>query len=506
MFSSARTSVRVRYRAGVCPAALALAVTGSARSRSVAPSFSSNMRFKLKSQRPMPSPMANPRGTNRSPSQHVVQVVRSVEAADGLAHGVDGVGEGQHRVNDLEELRHHLDGEHARGAGNLHDEQNDRDGLPDVPKCVGQREHEVHVHEHCEHPCADEGRRTFALNPEGQIAHAADEPHGQPAHHVEQPASEVGLHGGELRQPLRIDAQLHHGHEDETGHPQGQICEEGGDAAAVVLHGVHQLRVQGHGRGHEGADLLRVGLQILGQILHGGGVLQRGQVGQRLLQVRLHGAQGIGSGGKRGLGRGQRVAELPQNGPCLGERGSKSAQSSFQAAAGFHQGIQAGRDVRQHAVLEGGRCGANSFGGRLRRRVQSARLSFQGVGRGSQVVRGRAQGVRRGSQPLVGGAGFGESLSDGRVGAGRSGLGGEVVDEHLVVGQQPLGRGEGRIGGRFGRCDITAHGAQRALGLCGGARQLQRPVGGVFGKRRSVLVHGAPRLRQQLLRLPDGLQ
>ena len=28
MFSSARTSVRVRYRAGVCPAALALAVTG----------------------------------------------------------------------------------------------------------------------------------------------------------------------------------------------------------------------------------------------------------------------------------------------------------------------------------------------------------------------------------------------------------------------------------------------------------------------------------------------
>ena len=111
-------------------------------------------------------------------------------------------------------------------------------------------------------------------------------------------------------------------------------------------------------------------------------------------------------------------------------------------------------------------------------------------------------------------------MGDGRVGAGRSGLGSEVADEHLVVGQQPLGRGKGRIGGRFGRCDIAAHGAEGALDLRGGARQLQRPVGGVFGpvgilvrervgvfgKRRSVLVHGTPRLREQLLRLPDGLQ
>ena len=97
-------------------------------------------------------------------------------------------------------------------------------------------------------------------------------------------------------------------------------------------------------------------------------------------------------------------------------------------------------------------------------------------------------------------------MGDGRFGAGRSGLGGEVVDEHLVVGQQSLGCGEGRIGGRFGRCDIAAHGAEGALGLGGGARQLQRSVGGVLGKRRPVLVHGAPRLREQLLRLPDGLQ
>ena len=313
---------------------------------------------------PDAQPDGEPQGhEQKSQQQHVVQVIHRVKAADGLAHGVDGIGEGQKRVNDLEKVRHHLDGEHARGAGNLHDEQNDRDGLPDVPKCVGQREHEVHVHEHREQPRADEGRRTFALNPEGQIAHAADEPHGQPAHHVEQPASEVGLHGGELRQPLRIDAQLHHGHEDEAGHPQGQVREEGGNTAAVVLHGIHQLRVQGHGRGHEGADLLRVGLQVFRQVLHGGGILQGGQVGQRLLQVRLHGAQGIGRGGKRGLGRGQRVAELPQNGPRLGERGSKSAQSPFQGAAGFHQGIQAGRDVWQHAVLEGGRGGANSFRG-----------------------------------------------------------------------------------------------------------------------------------------------
>ncbi len=73
----------------------ALAVTGSARSRSVAPSFSSNMRFKLKSQRPMPSPMANPGHEQKSQQQHVVQVIHRVKAADGLAHGVDGIGEGR---------------------------------------------------------------------------------------------------------------------------------------------------------------------------------------------------------------------------------------------------------------------------------------------------------------------------------------------------------------------------------------------------------------------------
>ena len=97
-------------------------------------------------------------------------------------------------------------------------------------------------------------------------------------------------------------------------------------------------------------------------------------------------------------------------------------------------------------------------------------------------------------------------MRDGRISVGRSGLGGEVAHERLVVGQQPLGRGEGRIGGRLGRCDIAAHSAQGALGLRSGARQLQRSVGGVLGKRRSVLVHGAPRLREQFLRLPDGLQ
>ena len=63
------------------------------------------------------------------------------------------------------------------------------------------------------------------------------------------------------------------------------------------------------------------------------------------------------------VSEGQRVAELPQNGPRLGERGSEPAQGPFQGAAGFHQGIQAGRDVWQHAVLEGGRGGANSFRG-----------------------------------------------------------------------------------------------------------------------------------------------
>ncbi len=144
--------------------------------------------------------------------------------------------------------------------------------------------------------------------------------------------------------------------------------------------------------------------------------------------------------------------------PRLGERGGEPAQGLLPMRRRLPPGIQAARDVWQHAVLEGGRCGANSFGGRLRRRVQRARLGFQGVGRGSQVVRGRAQGVGGGSQPLVGGPGFRREL--GRwPGAGRSGLGGEVADERLVVASNPSAVA-GRIEWLPGRCDIAAHGAE----------------------------------------------
>jgi hypothetical protein len=165
-------------------------------------------------------------------------------------------------VDEAEEVGHHLNGEHARGSGNLHDKQDDGHGLADVTEGVGQGEHEVHVHEHGEQARPDEGRRALALDAQHEVASAAHKPHGQAAHHIEQPAPEVGLHGGELRQSLRIHPQLHHGHENEAGHPQRQVREEGRHAAAIVSHGVHKLCVQGHGRRHEAADLGGIGFQI----------------------------------------------------------------------------------------------------------------------------------------------------------------------------------------------------------------------------------------------------
>ena len=64
--------------------------------------------------------------------EQVGDVLAAVEAADGLAHGLDAVREGEQRVDRLEEARGHLDGIQPRRAGYLREHQHDADALADV--------------------------------------------------------------------------------------------------------------------------------------------------------------------------------------------------------------------------------------------------------------------------------------------------------------------------------------------------------------------------------------
>ncbi len=52
-----------------------------------------------------------------------------IEAADGLPQGVDGVGEGEQRINRLEEIGYQFQRVEPGCAGDLHEHQDDAEGF-----------------------------------------------------------------------------------------------------------------------------------------------------------------------------------------------------------------------------------------------------------------------------------------------------------------------------------------------------------------------------------------
>ena len=134
---------------------------------------------------------------------------------------------------------------------------------------VGKRVHDVHVHEHGHHAGQHEQRGVIALDAQDEVAHGDDEPLHQAERHEQQPAPQVGLGDGEGRQALRIHPDAHDGHEDEAGHPEGQVGVEGRHARPVVAHRVDVDGLEADGRGHEAADVLGVEPQELGELVDG---------------------------------------------------------------------------------------------------------------------------------------------------------------------------------------------------------------------------------------------
>ena len=201
--------------------------------------------------------------------EEVVGVVVAVVARDGLAHGVDAVGEGQPRVYGLEEARHHLDGVGAGRAGNLQNDEKDAERLADVLEGDGEGIDDVDVDERLDNAGEDEGLGVEALDAHGEVADAADDRLEGAEQYEEHPAAEVALPRLELSDALVVDLNLVDGHEHEAPDPEGEVGVEGRHARAVVGYGVDGLVVELDWRRHERGDAVRVDAEEARDLLHG---------------------------------------------------------------------------------------------------------------------------------------------------------------------------------------------------------------------------------------------
>ena len=165
----------------------------------------------------------------------VEQVVERIHATDGLAQQVDAIGEGQQRMQPLEEAGHHLDGIHARRTGDLHNDEDDADCLADMLKGGGQRIDDVDVSERNSDAAQHKEQRIDALNANDQVAHRNDNGLERTQDHHQQPAAKVALTRRKATDALAVDLELVDSDEHIAAYPQRQIGVEGRDARAKAL-------------------------------------------------------------------------------------------------------------------------------------------------------------------------------------------------------------------------------------------------------------------------------
>ena len=258
-----------------------------------------------------PQPHAHEQGDQQKYTEgdEVHQVIHAVHAADGLAHRVNAIRKRQQRMQRLEEARHHLNGVHARGTRDLHDHEDDADGLADVLERDRQGVNDVHVHERGEHAGEHEQRRMLALDTEDEVARAHDDRLDKAEQDHEHPTTEVTLVRREATQALVIDLELEDGDEHEAANPQREIGVEGRYAGTVIGNRVDRLRAQRHGSGHEIRHVLRIHVEI-GRCL---GAAEGGEVGRDASERRLQIGQGLIGAGKRLTGLVEHGVELVEH-------------------------------------------------------------------------------------------------------------------------------------------------------------------------------------------------
>ena len=198
--------------------------------------------------------------------KQVEDVRRSIQPRKRLAHGVDAVRERKRRMNELEEVGHHLDGIHARRTRYLHDQQEDAQRLADVAKRLHQRVDEIHIRERAHRAGQHEQHRVAAIDAQ-QDVDAANRLRLQKRQNDEQqPAPEVALPRRCLREAHDLD--LHKRHQNEASYPQGQVGVERGNRRTVVRNGIELGGGHLHGCRDERTRVFDVDAKELREFFH----------------------------------------------------------------------------------------------------------------------------------------------------------------------------------------------------------------------------------------------
>ena len=247
----------------------------------------------------------------------------------------------------LEEAGHHLDGIHARRAGDLHNDEDDADGLTDMLKGSRQRIDDVDVGERDGDAAQHKEQRIDALHANDQVAHRNDDGLERTQNHQQQPAAKVALARRKAANALTIDLEFVDGDEHVAAHPQRQVGVEGRDARAKALDRIDRLRRQLYRGCHEIGHVIDVDVHQVGQLSHRLRGLQRRDVvgGGRELVLNL-GKGGVGLR-QRGLCLLERGIELRQRAARACNRGGQARHDTGQIARDGGKGVKCARSLRQ---------------------------------------------------------------------------------------------------------------------------------------------------------------
>ena len=358
-------------------------------------------------------------GTQRQPNDECDQRVNSerpqgqevlvpVEAAHRLAHRFNPICEREHRMQETEKRRQHLNRVQAGRAGNLHDHDDDAQALTDVLEARRKHVDDRHVDHRNNDRRPHESRARDGLHANDQVTDRHDK-RLDDAEEGEQhpPAHVLGGRGGGAY-PLLVDIELEEKNEGERADPQRQVRKQGCHRRPVGGDREHRLRLDRGRRRHEGSNRFRVGPQRGRQVTQRVRRRDRRDVRGHAIQVRLDGAhvsRAVRCGSLRVVE--QRIQLIEQR-RHLVTLAAQSIERRTHRRGGARKIVDSRRECRNLATharsrvrhgrlhgVGGGRRGRESRGNRRRGRGQ-VRVQSRQVGNRSRQRRVVVRQIRQG--------------------------------------------------------------------------------------------------------------
>ena len=93
-----------------------------------------------------------------------------IEATDRFAHGIDAIGEGEKRMEETEEGRHHLDGIQASSTRDLQHNNDNAQTFADVLEAGCQHINNREISQGTDHRCPNKSKLGDSLDPNDEIS------------------------------------------------------------------------------------------------------------------------------------------------------------------------------------------------------------------------------------------------------------------------------------------------------------------------------------------------